>query len=377
MTVLRKNGLLLSKIGNSRCAGPNLRGHFPGSPAGVGRRGVLRKRQYLAHRPFGSTPVVKRTRLTARPPKRRAAKSVAHDPVELVTVLDIVRYAVTRFNEAEVVFAHGTTDPVAEAAFIVGEALHLPPDRFEWFASARITVPERAQILSLIETRVTTRKPAAYLLGRVYAAGVAFHVDERVIVPRSYLGELIASDTFAGGDDGLGWKNPDEVARVLDLCTGSGALAVLAAMRFQNAAVDAVEISADALDVAAQNVRAHGLGERITLLHGDLFAPVKRKRYDLIISNPPYVDAEGMAALPPECRHEPALALDGGRDGIDIIARILEDAGRHLTDDGGLLCEVGRDREVLEARYPELSFLWLDTEESSGEVFWLTVDALR
>jgi ribosomal protein L3 glutamine methyltransferase len=309
-------------------------------------------------------------------PKRRAARSVAHDPVELATVLDLVRYAVTRFNAAKLVFAHGTTDPVAEAAFIVGEALHLPPDRLEWFAPARVTAPERARILSLIEARIATRKPAAYLVGRIYAAGVAFHVDERVIVPRSYLGELIAGDTFADGEDGLGWKQPDEVTRVLDLCTGSGALAVLAAMRFQSAAVDAVDISADALEVAARNVGDHGLGERITLLHGDLFAPVKGKRYDLIISNPPYVDAEGMAALPPECRHEPALALDGGRDGTDVIAGILADARRHLTDDGGLLCEVGRDRAALEARY-RLPFLWLDTEESSGEVFWLTADALR
>jgi ribosomal protein L3 glutamine methyltransferase len=296
-------------------------------------------------------------------------------------VLDLVRYAVTRFGEAQLVFAHGTTDPVAEAAFIVGEALHLPPDRLEWFAPARITAQERARILGLIEARVTTRKPAAYLLGRIYAAGVAFHVDERVIVPRSYLGELIAGDLFAGdtsdgGGDGLAWKDPDEVARVLDLCTGSGALAVLAAMRFPDAEIDAVDISADALEVAAGNVEEHGLGERITLRRGDLFAPVAGERYDLIISNPPYVDAEGMAALPPECRHEPALALDGGRDGIEVIARILAEAGRHLTEDGGLLCEVGRDRPVLEARY-QLPFLWLDTEESNGEVFWLTADTLR
>jgi ribosomal protein L3 glutamine methyltransferase len=334
--------------------------------------------------------VVKRAHRTPRPPQRRAAKSV-HDTAELVTaelatadlvtVLDLVRYAVTRFAQAKLVFAHGTADPVAEAAFIVGEALHLPPDRFEWFAPARVTAPERARILALIEARITTRKPAAYLLGRIYAAGVAFHVDERVIVPRSYLGELLAGDLFAGdlstgGEESLDWKDPDEVTRVLDLCTGSGALAVLAAMRFPEAAVDAIDVSADALEVAAGNVHEHGLGERITLLRGDLFAPVKGKSYDLIISNPPYVDAEGMAALPPECRHEPALALDGGADGIDIIARILEEAGRHLAEDGGLLCEVGRDRPVLEARY-ELPFLWLDTEESSGEVFWLGADALR
>jgi ribosomal protein L3 glutamine methyltransferase len=252
--------------------------------------------------------VVKRAHRTPRSPERRAAKSM-HDiaelaTAELVTVLDLVRYAVTRFADAKLVFAHGTADPVAEAAFIVGEALHLPPDRFEWFAPARVTAPERARILALIEARIMTRKPAAYLLGRIYAAGVAFHVDERVIVPRSYLGELIAGDLFAGdlstgGEESLDWKDPDEVARVLDLCTGSGALAVLAAMRFPDAAIDAIDISADALEVAAGNVREHGLGERITLLRGDLFAPVKGKRYDLIISNPPYVDAEGMAALPP------------------------------------------------------------------------------
>jgi ribosomal protein L3 glutamine methyltransferase len=321
--------------------------------------------------------VAKRVRRTTRLPQRRAPKPAARDPVELVTVLDLVRYAVTRFNAAQLVFAHGTTDPVAEAAFIVGEALHLPPDRFEWFAPARVTPDERARILGLIEARIATRKPAAYLLGRIYAAGVAFHVDERVIVPRSYLGELIAGDAFAGGEEGLAWKDPDDVERVLDLCTGSGALAVLAAMRFADAAVDAVDISADALEAAARNVRAHGLTERITLLRGDLFAPVAGERYDLIVSNPPYVDAEGMAALPPECRHEPALALDGGRDGIDVVTRIIEEAGGHLTEDGGLLCEVGRGRAALEARYPQLPFLWLDTEESSGEVFWLTADALR
>jgi len=324
--------------------------------------------------------VVKRTRArrqNARLLKKRAPKPRVPDPVELVTVLDFVRYAVTRFNAARLVFAHGTTDPVAEAAFVVGEALNLPPDRLEWFAPARLTAPERKRILDLVEARISTRKPAAYLLGRIYAAGVPFYVDERVIVPRSYLGEIIAGDAVSGGEDGLAWAGPDEVVRVLDLCTGSGALAVLAAMRFPDAAVDAVDISADALAVAARNIAEHGLGERITLLHGDLFAPIKGERYDLIITNPPYVDEAGMAALPPECRHEPALALDGGRDGIAIIARIIEEAGRHLTEDGALLCEVGRDRPALEARYPHLAFVWLDTEESSGEVFWLTAAALR
>ena len=324
--------------------------------------------------------MVKRSRPrahTGRPSPRRASKPSVPDAVELVTVLDLVRYAVTRFNAAKLIFAHGTTDPVAEAAFLVGEALHLPPDRFELFAPAKVTAPERERILRLIEARVRTRKPAAYLLGRTYAAGVPFYVDDRVIVPRSYLGEIIAGDAFSGTEDGFALADPGAVARVLDLCTGSGALAVLAAMRFPDAAVDAVDISADALAVAARNVGEHGLDDRIRLLQGDLFAPVDGERYDLIITNPPYVDEAGMAALPPECRHEPALALDGGTDGIAIIARIIGDAGRHLTETGGLLCEVGRGRAVLEARYPDLAYLWLDTEESTGEMFWLGACELR
>ncbi len=330
--------------------------------------------------PIGIASVVKRIRArrqNVRSLQKRASKRPAHGPVELVTVLDFVRHAVTRFTAEKLVFAHGTTDPVAEAAFLVGEALHLPPERFELFAPARVTAAERERILALIGERIRSRKPAAYLLGKIYAAGVPFYVDERVIVPRSYLGEIIAGDAFSSAEEGLAFADPDEVTRVLDLCTGSGALAVLAAMRFPDAAVDAVDISADALAVAARNVAEHGLDDRITLRHGDLFTPVAGERYDLIITNPPYVDAAGMAALPPECRHEPALALDGGADGIAIVARILAQAGRHLTENGGLLCEVGRGRPVLEARHPELGFLWLDTEESSGEVFWLTASELR
>jgi ribosomal protein L3 glutamine methyltransferase len=294
-------------------------------------------------------------------------------PAELVTILDHVRYAVTQFRAAKLVFAHGTTDPLAEAAFVVCEALHLPPDRFETFAAARVTDSEHEQILDLIETRVTTRKPAAYVLKKAYLRGLPFFVDERVIVPRSYLAEILDGELFGGEGSNL-IEDPFEVGRVLDLCTGSGCLAVIAALRFPNAIVDAVDISADALAVAAQNIADHGLRDRITLLQGDLFESVEDKRYDLIISNPPYVDADGMAALPPECRHEPRIALDGGPDGIAIVRRIIDNADRHLTAEGGLLCEVGRDRWVLEEAYPDTSFLWLDTEESTGEVFWLDAE---
>jgi ribosomal protein L3 glutamine methyltransferase len=311
---------------------------------------------------------VANSRPVAKPGRRQGLRLAR--PRELATILDHVRYAVSQFRAAQLVFAHGTTDPVAEAAFIVCEALHLPPDRFDVFAGARVAQDEQKKIFDLIEARIRTRKPAAYLLRKAYLRAVPFYVDERAIVPRSYLGEILDSELFAGEGVSL-VGDPLAVGRVLDLCTGSGCLAVLAARQFPNAVIDAVDISADALAVAARNVAAHGLKARITLHEGDLFAPIGDKRYDLIVANPPYVDALGMATLPRECRHEPALALDGGADGIAVVRRIIDNAARHLTADAGLLCEIGRDRRVLEQTYPQTSFLWLDTEESTGEVFWL------
>jgi len=291
---------------------------------------------------------------------------------ELLTLLDFVRYAVSRFNEAKLAFAHGTTDPLAEAAFLVCEALHLHPDQFESFAHARVTVAEGKHILDLIGRRVSTRKPAAYLVNKIYMRGLPFYVDERVTVPRSFIGELLDSH-FAGEDgEGASLMDPLAVESVLDLCTGSGCLAILAARHFPNASVDAVDISKDALAVAARNVADHGLEDRVALHRGDLFAPLANKHYDLIISNPPYVDAEGMAALPPECRAEPKLAFDGGADGLDIVRRIIDQAGAHLTPEGGLLCEIGRGRDNVDAAYPQAPLLWLDTEDSQAEVFWIT-----
>ncbi len=294
-------------------------------------------------------------------------------PGELLTPLDFVRYAVSRFAEAKLVFAHGTTDPVAEAAFLVCEILHLHPDQFETFMHARVTKAEAKQILDVIARRIATRKPAAYLVNKIYMRGLPFYVDERTIVPRSFIGELLDSHfgEHGGEDGGSLIDDPGAVETVLDLCTGSGCLAVLASRAFPDAQVDAVDISKGAIEVATRNVADYGLEDRVTLYRGDLFGPLGGRRYDLIISNPPYVDADGMAALPRECRAEPSLAFDGGADGLAIVRRILAEAGRHLTPQGGLLCEIGRGRELLEAAFPQLPLLWLDTEESEGEVFWI------
>lgn len=319
-----------------------------------------------------SKPVVK-----VKAPKA-AAKAKAKGPAKKsvatrkgpATVLDYVRLAARRLANAKVVFAHGTTDPVAEAAFIVGETLGFHPDEIEEAAGSPVIAERGARILALVEQRIATRKPAAYLLNKIYMRGLPFYVDERTIVPRSFIGEIL--DEHFG--DGLQLADPGQVSRVLDLCTGSGCLAILAARAFPAATIDGADLSADALEVATRNVAGHGLTRRVRLVQGDLFAPLQAERYDLIMSNPPYVDAEGMAGLPAECAFEPTMAFDGGADGIDLVRRILAEARAHLTEDGGLLCEVGRCRPALEAAYPRVPFLWLDTDESEGEVFWLGAD---
>lgn len=309
-------------------------------------------------------------------PPQPSSWDVAAATTELSTVGDFLRYATSRFNAASLAYGHGTANALDEAAFLILEALHLPVDRLEPFLQARLLASERERIAGLIEARVRTRKPAAYLLGKAYIGGTAFHVDERVLVPRSYIGELLRTDLFAGETGGL-IERADEVERVLDLGTGCGCLAIIAASVFPAAVIDAADLSAAALEVARRNVDESGLADRISLFEGDLFAPLaERGRYDLIISNPPYVDAASMASLPPEHRHEPEMALFGGADGLDILRRILGEGGAHLREGGGLLCEIGRGRRRLETAFPRLPFRWLDTETSSGEVFWLAADAL-
>lgn len=295
-------------------------------------------------------------------------------PGELTTILDFIRYAATRFAGANLAYGQGTFDPVEEATFLVAEALGLPVDGIDPFLPARLTSAERPRIAALIEKRIRLRTPAAYLLNCAYLQGTRFYVDARVIVPRSYLAELLYGDLFNGEDPLL---DRHAVARVLELCTGSGCLAVLACDIFPNAQVDATDISEAALEVAAINIAKHDLAERVTLHHGDLFKPIGGATYDLILANPPYVAGKAIADLPPEFAHEPPLALSGGADGMDIVRRILAEAGRHLNEDGGLLCEVGRGGPVLEHDFREMDFLWFDTAHSVGEVFWLPTAAFR
>jgi ribosomal protein L3 glutamine methyltransferase len=287
---------------------------------------------------------------------------------ELVTLRDLLRYAVSRFEAAHLAYGQGTANALDEAAFLLLESLHLPIDDINPFADARLTLEERKLLLKRLGERIESRKPAAYLLNRAYIGGIPFYVDERVIVPRSYIGELLLSGRL--DRNGLGLiHEPEAVGRVLDLCTGSGCLAIIAAKLFPAAEIEATDISREALAVAARNVAESGLQNRIKLHEGDLFEPVAANRYDVILANPPYVDAGSVSSLPPEYLHEPRLALVGGRDGLDIVRRILNDTRRHLAPGGLLLCEIGGGREILERDHPEIDFFWLDTEESSGEVF--------
>lgn len=310
-----------------------------------------------------------------RPAKRATKPARLARPAELVTILDFVRYAATQFAAAKLAFGQGTDDAAGDAVLLVCGALELAPQDFEAFAAARLGKDEKRRLFDLIEARVLTRKPVPYLINRVYMRGVPFYVDERTIIPRSYLGEIMEGELFGGDEFAL--IEPESVERVLDLCTGSGCIAILAAQRFPNALIDAVDISRDAVAVAKINVAEHELEDRINVVQGDLFGPLGDARYDVILTNPPYVDAVGMARLPAEYRHEPKRALDGGEHGIDIVRRIIDEAGAHLTPHGGLLCEIGRGRAVVEEAYPDKSFLWLDSAQSAGEVFWIGADQLQ
>lgn len=289
---------------------------------------------------------------------------------ELFTLRDFLRFAVSHFNEANLVFGHGSDNAWDEAVYLLLHTLHLPLDRLEPFLDARLTSEERSGVLNIIKRRVTERLPAAYLTNEAWLGENRFYVDERVIVPRSFIAELLQEQLTPWVTD------PWAVDRVLDLCTGSGCLAILAAHAFPAATIDAIDISADALAVAKNNLADYGLQSRIRLLQSNLFQQIAGARYDVIISNPPYVNAESMASLPEEYRREPELALASGEDGLDLVRGMLHKAHEHLEPGGLLIVEIGHNQEALEAAFPNTPFTWLDTSAGDQYVFLLRREEL-
>ncbi|MFL9893118.1 50S ribosomal protein L3 N(5)-glutamine methyltransferase [Paraburkholderia sp. RL17-383-BIF-A] len=279
------------------------------------------------------------------------------------TVRDLLRFAVSRFNQADLSFGHGSANAYDEAAYLILHTLHLPLDLLEPFLDARLSAAEIDAVLNVIERRATERVPAAYITQEAWMHGFRFYVDERVIVPRSFIGELL--------QDGLQpyVEDPEQVSAVLELCTGSGCLAILAAHAFPNADIDAVDLSAPALEVATRNVTDYKLDDRIALFEGDLYAPLAERRYDVIITNPPYVNAASMQELPAEYKHEPDMALAGGADGMDIVRRIIAEARNWLTDEGVLVVEIGNERAHVEAAFGGLDLVWLSTSAGDDNVF--------
>jgi ribosomal protein L3 glutamine methyltransferase len=294
---------------------------------------------------------------------------------ELETLRDYWRYAISRFNAADLSYGHGTTTAGDDAAFLLLDSLDLPIDALDPFLDARLLPAERRLLAERIEARVTTRKPSAYLTGRSYIQGVRFLVDERVIVPRSHIGEILFNEYLNGQGSAL-LPDPMSVESAVDICTGSGCLAVIAAKFFPMASVDAVDLSADALEVAKLNLAEHEVADQVELHQGDLFAPLQGRTYDLIITNPPYVDHDALEGYPPEFRAEPQMAHDGGEDGLDLVRKILADAPAHLNPGGGMICEIGSGREILEEEFPHLEFQWIETAESQDAVFWISAEAL-
>ena len=287
-----------------------------------------------------------------------------------MTVRKLLDESIGKLERAGVSYGHGTANALDEAAWLILRSLGLPPDDLTSHLDDRLTAAQSSAAAKLVDRRIRTRKPAAYLLNEAWLGPHRFYVDERVIVPRSYIAELLRVRTLFDAKKG-------QVKSILDLCTGSGCLAILAALQFPKAAVDAADISPDALEVAKRNVRGYALEDRVRLVRSDLFKALSGRKYDLIVSNPPYVTAKAMAKLPPEYRKEPGLALASGADGLDHTRVILREAKRHLHPGGTLLVEIGRNRKALEKAYPELPFRWPKTSAGRGFVFELSREELR
>ena len=287
------------------------------------------------------------------------------------TPRDLLRYAVTRFNAAKLFFGHGSAEAFDEAAYLVLHTLKLPLDRLDPFLDAKLLPEEVLQVLSVIERRTSERVPAAYITNEAWLGTYAFYVDERVLVPRSFIAELIPN-WFSP------WvTNPYEVENVLELCTGSGCLAIMMADVYQNAVVDAVDISTDALAVAERNIRDYKLEGRVNPIESDLYENVPFKKYDLIVTNPPYVNADSMGKLPPEYLREPQIALHGGLDGMDLVRKIVAGAAERLTPEGILVVEIGNEAEYAEAAFGHLGLTWLTTSAGDDAVFLLTAEQLQ
>jgi ribosomal protein L3 glutamine methyltransferase len=290
---------------------------------------------------------------------------------ELFTIRDWLRFTVSQFEESNIFFGHGTDNSYDEAVWLVMSALHLPHDTLHNFLDAVITETERKHLAHLINQRITKRTPTAYLVREAWLRGFKFYVDERVIVPRSFIAELLLpEDEISPLSPWI--EYPELIHSAVDICTGSGCLGILLANAFPDAQIDVVDISSDAITVANINIANYGLEEQITAIKSDMFSALKGKTYDLIISNPPYVDAPSMAKLPQEYQNEPQLALGSGADGLDHTHTILREAAKHLNDEGVLIVEIGHNREALLDAYPDLPFTWLDVESGNQFVFLLT-----
>ena len=287
------------------------------------------------------------------------------------TPRDLLRYAVTRFNTAKLFFGHGSAEALDEAAYLILHTLKLPLDKLDPFLDARLLPEEVAQVLAVIERRATERVPAAYITNEAWLGTYAFYVDERVIVPRSFIAELIPQQFSPWIED------PYAVENVLELCTGSGCLAIMMADAFPNAVVDAVDISPDAIAVAETNIRGYSLEGRVNPIQSDLYQNVPFKKYDMIITNPPYVNSDSMSRLPVEYLKEPQIALDGGADGMDLVRKIVAGAAQRLTPNGILMVEIGNERDYAEAAFGHLGLTWLTTSAGDDMVFLLTAEQLQ
>lgn len=289
---------------------------------------------------------------------------------ELHTIRDWLRYAVSQFEASDIFYGHGTDNAYDEAVWLIMSALHLPMDTLNNFLDARLTTSERSKLASFIDQRITQHTPTAYLLKEAWLQGLKFYVDERVLIPRSFIAELLNTDLSP-------WiEFPEMIESAADICTGSGCLGVLLASVFPNAAVDVIDISQDAIDVANINIANYGLEAQVTAIKSDMFSALSGKKYDVIISNPPYVDAPSMAALPAEYQNEPQLALGSGIAGLDHTHTILREAANYLNDDGILIVEIGHNRDALEDAYPNIIFNWLEVSSGTEFVFLLTKSQL-